>query len=154
MSLNAPKCTGFLVAAALLAGACSLPRVSPHKAYAGLPRARDRVAVVLAQIEPSTPGVKKLSMRAIDGETVPERSAYALLPGPHSLELAGLVIAEGDFAITTNVVATLQVEVSAGDLVGLRAAPWQLTVEVVDLRQANLQRASATLEVAYPMQTD
>ena len=163
VSLDAPIRTGLLLATALLAFACASPAppeknpsyqwsVAPYKAYAGAPRARDRVAVIRLQDNPEIAGFEGLIVRAIDAEEIPKAWAYALLPGPHSLEVATLRKSEARIPErVTPVTATLQVDVSGGDLLGVRVAPGgEQTVELVDQDLTNKLIASAPLEAEGP----
>ena len=147
MSLATRKRVGLALSAALFALACAsfeLPAIPPrydsdlppHKSYAGVPRARDRIAVILVQTNADRAGMPSLALRSIDAAPVPPATAYAVLPGSHTLEVQGrLTSARAWTARTDDVAATLEVEVGAGGLHGLRVGPpGKAGVEFVDLR--------------------
>ena len=158
MPLEASIRRNVPLAAALMALACAYFTVDtsyanerpPHRAYAGAPLPREQVAVILVQVNPNIAHMETLAVHAIDAKEVPPGSGYALLPGPHSLEVVGRT--SGTLSLFgllgTDVAATLQVEASAGSLLGLRVARSAYKVEFVDLNQGSLLLASARLEAA------
>jgi hypothetical protein len=97
--------------------------VPPAKAYAGPPRARDRVAVIL--IESASPRGREelelieLRVDAIDDGEVDRGPGYALLPGLHRLRLSGRLrvgaVSFQDFA------APLDLDARANGLYGISA---------------------------------